>query len=74
LLRYAEDCKDFRSGKGGRRSGMYRSHMRYDFARNLNAKLPSADREELESLGTDPTALEQMRLPISYAMYRIRTE
>ncbi|WP_022662633.1 type III-A CRISPR-associated protein Cas10/Csm1 [Paucidesulfovibrio longus] len=75
LMRYADDCLAFRSGKGGRRSGMYRSQMRYDFARNLNNKsLTQRDKEELEALGTDPLTLERMRLPISYALYRMRTE
>ena len=54
---------------------MYRSHMRYDFARNLNGKvLAEKDREELEALGTDPETLKRMRLAISYALYRMRTE
>jgi CRISPR-associated protein Csm1 len=75
LLRYADDCEVFCAGMGGRRSGMYRSHMRYDFARNLTGEaLAKEDREELEALGTDPGSLRRMRLPISYALYRMRTE
>lgn len=75
LMGYADDCAAFSSGRGGRRSGMYRSHMRYDFARNLNGKvLAEKDREELEALGTDPETLKRMRLAISYALYRMRTE
>lgn len=74
LLQYADDCDAFLAGRGGRRSGMYRSHMRYDFARNLTKSLSKEDREELEALGTDPKSLSRMRLPISYALYRLRTE
>ena len=75
LMGYADDCAAFSSGRGGRRSGMYRSHMRYDFARNLNGKvLGEKDREELEALGTDPETLKRMRLAISYALYRMRTK
>lgn len=75
LLNYADDCAAFLAGHGGRRRGMYRSHMRYDFARNLGGKtLLKEDKEKLEALGADPGALCRMRLPISYALYRIRTE
>ena len=75
LMGYADDCDAFLAGKGGRRSGMYRSHMRYDFARNLADKaLPAKDKEDLEALGTDPKSLSRMRLPISYALYKMRTE
>ncbi len=75
LLGYADDCAAFLSGRGGRRSGMYRSRMRYDFARNLNSKiLTDKDRQDLEALGTDPAALRRMRLAISCALYRMRTE
>lgn len=74
LMRYADDCDAFFSGRGGRRAGMYLSHMRYDFARNLGKSLPKTDRENLEALGADPAALRRMRLAISYALYRMRTE
>lgn len=74
LLRYADDCRAFRSGIGGRRKGMYLSHMLYDFARNLKKELPADDRQQLEGLARDPGTLEQMRLSVSSALYRLRTE
>lgn len=75
LLKYGEMHRLFASGKD-MRAGIYKSHMRYDFARNLNEKkLPDeAARAEILGMQLNDTLLHDIRLPVSYALYQTRTD
>ncbi len=76
LLGYADDCRALCAGEPvSVRKGLYLAHMAYDFKRNLNEeKLTAADKEKLHGLRTSPETLERMRMPLSCALYRIRSE
>jgi len=75
LLKYGEMHRLFVSGKD-MRAGIYKSHMRYDFARNLNEKkLPDeAARAEILGIQLNDKLLHDIRLPVSYALYQTRTD
>jgi len=71
LLHYADSCRAFKSGNT--KEGLYLSHMAYDFKRNLNEKnLTKEEISQFNVLRAAPDQLELMRLPISYALYRLR--
>lgn len=74
LLEYGKRHNEFMDGKV--EAGLYRSHMRYDFARNLNEKkLPDETvRAEILGLQINDELLRDIRLPVSYALYQIRTD
>lgn len=74
LLYYGRERKAFLAGKVKR--GIYLSHMRYDFARNITARTvrEQRDREEILAIQQDEFLLEHIRLPISWALYRLRKD
>lgn len=75
LLEYGKMHRRFIEGKDVR-AGIYKSHMRYDFARNLDEKkLPDdAARAEILGLQLNDELLRDIRLPVSYALYQTRTD
>jgi len=77
LLHYHEQYRRFQE-EGYVRHGLYRAHMRYDFARNVppEDKFPGSpeEREKIMALPGDEIFLGHARLPVSYALYRLREE
>lgn len=57
-------------------AGIYKSHMRYDFARNLNdKKLPNdIARAEILGMQNNDELMQDIRLPVSYALYQTRID
>jgi CRISPR-associated protein Csm1 len=74
LLYYGGERRAFLRGEIKR--GIYLSHMAYDFTRNLNeSKLADpAERNQLLAVQRDEFLLEHIRLPASYALYRLRKD
>ena len=74
LLYYGDERRAFAAGEIAR--GIYLSHMRYDFARNINAKtIPDAgERADILALQHDGDLLQNIRLPVTWALYRQRKE
>jgi len=72
LLRYGDKARAFHAGKV--EAGIYIAHMRYDFARNLKEEqLTDPDaRAEILGLPQNRFVLENIRLPVSYALYQTR--
>ena len=71
LLGYSRQARDFAAGDIS--SGLYRSHMTYDMARNCNSNaLNKDDLNALQALCHDK-AFEQMEMSITWALYRTRT-
>jgi CRISPR-associated protein Csm1 len=72
LLKYGKMHNEFMAGKVEK--GLYKSHMRYDFARNLKEnKLPDeAARAEILGMQLNDDLLRDIRLPVSYALYQTR--
>ncbi len=72
LLRYGDDFRAFRSGDI--KKGICISHMQYDFQRNVNdTGMTAEDRAEVFGVQQDEFLLYNLRLPVSYAFYRLRT-
>lgn len=74
LLYYGGERCAFAAGEISR--GIYLSHMRYDFARNINEKTVSdpQERATIYALQHDNELLEKIRLPVTWALYRQRKE
>lgn len=74
LLKYGEMYRAFQ--KGDIKQGLYQSHMRYDFARNIDEKkLPDdAARAEILGIQLNQKLLSNIRLPVSYALYQSRMD
>lgn len=74
LMTYGKDHRAFMDGDI--QKGLYRSHMAYDFARNLQEKqLPDpVQRAELLKIQQDGFLLSNMQIPASFALYRLRRE
>ena len=72
LLNYSAMLREFEAGKIEK--GICLSHMRYDFARNVNEKKLPDDTVRAEVLGLqlNRPLLRNIRLPVSYALYRTR--
>lgn len=74
LLYYGQERGAFLAGEIKR--GIYISHMRYDFARNITPKTvqdPQA-REKINAIQHDDFLLEHIRLPVTWALYRLRKD
>ncbi len=74
LLGYGEDLKAVAGGEVER--AIFRSHMRYDFARNVGERLKDHDdlKGEIMAIQQDEELLGQIRLPVTYALYRLRRD
>lgn len=74
LLYYGNERRAFVGGDIKR--GIYLSHMQYDFTRNISEKsVPDrVERERILGIQQDDFFLEHMRLPVSYALYRLRKD
>ncbi len=70
LLHYGEQKRSFESGKI--EQGMFRSHMSYDFERNISEKL--AERKKIFEIQQDDFLLDNIKIPVSYALYRLRKD
>jgi CRISPR-associated protein Csm1 len=70
LLRYGDYATRFKDGK--LKYGIYKSHMVYDMHRNLKLE-PGPERDRILGLQQDETLMQQIRLPVSYALYQWRT-
>ena len=73
LLEYGNMQQRFASGQDIK-AGLYRSHMCYDFARNVDEKkVPDpATRAEVLGIQLNDKLLGNIRLPVSYALYQTR--
>lgn len=70
LLRYGDHATRFKEGE--LKYGIYKSHMVYDMQRNL--KLASGpERDKILGLQQDEALMQQIRLPVTYALYQWRT-
>lgn len=73
LLHYGEQCRRFQEGLI--RDGLYLSHMTYDLHRNLDEeKVAKEDFVRINALKNNNFVMKHMRLPMSYALYRVRRE
>jgi CRISPR-associated protein Csm1 len=73
LMQYSDDFLAFKSGDIAR--GIYLSHMSYDFVRNVDEeKLTEAERIRFLGIKNDEFLLENMRLPLSCALYKLRSD
>lgn len=74
LMTYGRESRAFRNGDIER--GIYMSHMAYDFARNLKEKqLPDpVERARILGIQQDAFLLDNIQIPVSYALYRLRKE
>lgn len=72
LLKYSDDHQAFINGDI--RKGIYLSHMRYDFARNLSQHANNETVAMLKGISNDNFFMINMRLPVSMAAYRLRKE
>ena len=80
LLRYSRQKRKFMRDHQ-MRDLLYRSHMSYDFARNLSEQQftgNSFTRDDYQRFvsgwtGSDETWLEQAEIPLHYALYRVRS-
>jgi CRISPR-associated protein Csm1 len=72
LLKYGEMHQQFAAGDI--KKGLYKSHMRYDFARNLKEnKLPDEmARAEILGIQLNDKLLRDINLPVHYALYQSR--
>ena len=70
LLEYSRKYKKFRAGDI--RSGIYLSHMEYDFHRNLDFK-DDAERDNFTAVKHGDN-LEYIAQPVTYALYRWRSD
>lgn len=72
LLQYGDDYKAFKDGDI--QKGLCLSHMKYDFARNVNDRnLSEQEKSDVYGMQQDEMLLRNLRLPVSYAFYRLRT-
>lgn len=74
LLSYGQQRQEFI--QGDIKKGIYISHMQYDFARNITEKkIPDAtERTQIIGIQNDEFLLQHMRLPVSWALYRLRKD
>jgi CRISPR-associated protein Csm1 len=73
LIYYAKEHQA--TMEGDVRRGIYCSHMHYDFKRNIDVnKLDEESLDRMHGLRCDKGKLSMVKLPASYALYRIRTE
>jgi CRISPR-associated protein Csm1 len=72
MLTYAAEHKAL-TRDGDIAKGMYKSHMCYDFARNIHVEDPK-EKEAIVSMIADQFLMDHMHLPLTYALYRIRKE
>ncbi|MBC2710650.1 MAG: type III-A CRISPR-associated protein Cas10/Csm1 [Desulfosarcina sp.] len=74
LLYYGGERLAFLAGDIKR--GIYLSHMQYDFARNITEKTVNDPRERAAILAIqqDEFLLDHIRLPVSWALYRLRKD
>lgn len=74
LLYYGRERKAFLGGEI--RRGIYLSHMKYDFARNITEKTvrDAQERSAIFALQQDERLLEMIRLPVTWALYRQRKD
>jgi CRISPR-associated protein Csm1 len=74
LLYYGRERLAFLSGEIKR--GIYLSHMKYDFARNITEKSVSdgQERDAILAIQQDELLLNHICLPVSWALYRLRKE
>jgi hypothetical protein len=57
-------------------AGLYRAHMEYDFRRNVYERLEGKD-EEWQHIAAhlkDVQEMDLLRLPVTWALYRIRAD
>lgn len=76
LRQYGDDLRAFENEHKIER-GMFRSHMSYDFARNLNPNMEKDDPElwrGIMQIQQDQRLLRDIRLPVTYALYRLRRD
>lgn len=76
LLQYGDDYRDFLE-EGKVEKGLCLSHMKYDFIRNVDKDLEKKDPElwrEIMAVQQDEELLKQIRLPVTYALYRLRQD
>jgi CRISPR-associated protein Csm1 len=72
LLHYGDDYKAFM--EGDIKKGLCISHMQYDFKRNVDERrLSQQESSDVFGMQQDWFLLHNLRLPISYALYRVRT-
>lgn len=69
LMKYSRDKRRFERGE--LRFGLYKSHMEYDFARNLKDESIEQKIRSLVSGGTTPV-FNHIDFPVTYASYQIR--
>ncbi len=74
LLYYGNERQAFLDGDIKR--GIYLSHMQYDFARNITEKTvkDAHKREDILSIQGNEFLLDHIRLPVSWALYRLRKD
>ncbi len=74
LLYYGNERQAFLDGDIKR--GIYLSHMQYDFARNINEKTVknTQEREAILGIQGNEFLLDHIRLPVSWALYRLRKD
>ena len=63
--------------KGNIEAGIYLAHMEYDFKRNVYGSLNKDNLQEGDAIAAglkNVENMDQLRLPISWALYRIRTD
>jgi CRISPR-associated protein Csm1 len=73
LMSYTDAHRRFMDGHI--KAGMYKSHMEYDFSRNVYDHL--RDKAESDSISANlrsEDALQDLRLPLSWALYHLRSE
>ncbi|WP_054030901.1 type III-A CRISPR-associated protein Cas10/Csm1 [Desulfatitalea tepidiphila] len=74
LLYYGRERQAFMDGEIKR--GIYLSHMRYDFARNINEKTVKKpeERTAITAIQQDEFLLDHIDLPLTWALYRLRKD
>ncbi len=73
LLWYSDQHKKLMDGNI--EAGIYTSHMEYDFRRNIHDRLKDKmESDEIAANLKDLYTIENLRLPISLALYRLRSD
>jgi hypothetical protein len=73
LLYYSRQKAKFDQGEI--EYGIYKSHMRYDFTRNIQEKdMEPKKYKEIMDLQNNEDLLKMITLPVSFALYRIRQD
>lgn len=76
LLNYARQHRKWMDGDI--RAGLFKSHMEYDFKRNVYDRMKPGEEAEWEQIAIGlknvQDEMQQLRLPVTWALYRVRSE